>query len=596
MIWRTSVALGTESPAKVSANFFKMLKTAGPLLDGITTLVVPWAMLFAAFYRYDWLCRSVVAAKDYLLSFFYASVSIPGDHELTPHVLRWILDDGSGSPIRTLALTDPLDKTRWTLNGMSSHGKPPVHLRGMVSVTEESASTERSLSYVPDYGCYPFYFHSYRMVLERRRFKAASAKNMVMLDQPPDDKKKREAVLMISCFSLWAGAQPIQDFLNRVEAEAAAAREDKTTIFRPRPDQHGWDNGLPRAARTLDAVTLKAGVKEALVQDVQAYLHVKTKRYYSARGIPWRRGYLFYGPPGTGKTSFTTALAGHFQLSVYMVSLSSQLLNDAKLDSLFDMLPQKCIVLLEDVDSAGIRRENMIGQGKKEKKRSGMPDPFGFIVNEEAEGVTLSGLLNVLDVRSPSKYITGLQYTLTSTQGVRAAEGRIVIMTTNNPQTLDEALIRRGRIDQKIHFGRASTEVATTLFTQVFCKTQDEMLDGEIPQDEAVVAEMAGNFAAQFAEYVFTPAEVQGYLIDHRADPEAAVREAGEYFSEVLAAKARRYDMMAGKDGASVEAEPRIDGVSAALDSATVGESSPRTPESGDSMVVIKDEAVGSQE
>lgn len=46
----------------------------------------------------------------------------------------------------------------------------------------------------------------------------------------------------------------------------------------------------------------------------------------------------------------------------------------------------------------------------------------------------LQGLLNVLD-------------------GVVDTPGRIVIMTTNHPETLDAALIRPGRIDKKIYLG-----------------------------------------------------------------------------------------------------------------------------------------------
>lgn len=113
---------------------------------------------------------------------------------------------------------------------------------------------------------------------------------------------------------------------------------------------------LERPSRELKAVTLENGVKEMLVDEVSRYLHPSTKRYYAARGIPWRRGYLFYGPPGTGKSSFVMALAGHFRLDVYMLSLSSTPLNDDKLMTLFELLPRRCIVLLEDIDSAHVPR------------------------------------------------------------------------------------------------------------------------------------------------------------------------------------------------------------------------------------------------
>ncbi|KAK4949338.1 hypothetical protein LTR10_011956 [Elasticomyces elasticus] len=566
LIWRTSVALGTESPEKVSSNFINMLKSAGPVLSDITTLIVPWAMLITVFYRlikavrinllapadvsrYDWLCRAVASMKDYVMSFMHASISIPGDHALNQQVLRWVLNEGAKSQIRTLALLNHVNNSPWALNGMMALGMPPVHFPGMAAVTEENNDARRTM--MP------------REPSRTFRTSAAIRSTSVAIEWC----SSQETALVISCFSV-SGTQPIKALLAHIEADAALARENKTSIYRPTSDQNGWDSGLPRAARPLDAVTLQAGVKKALIQDIESYLHPKTKKYYGARGIPWRRGYLFYGPPGTGKSSLAIVLAGHFRLNIYMISLSSRLLNDSRLDALFDMLPQKCIVLLEDIDSAGIRREDMSGEIKeKKKKRVPMANSFGFRVSEESEGVTLSGLLNVLD-------------------GVRAAEGRIVIISSNHPNTLDEALIRRGRIDQRFHFGRASKDVAAKLFMQVFLKSKEELLDDELPQNEATVVYMAGQFAQQLAEYTFTPAEVQGYLIDHRADAAKAVREAKVHFEEVQATKTTGFDMMDGKDKASARpAEVAF------TDLKHVEKTSPSTPESSESMVVVDEEA-----
>jgi mitochondrial chaperone BCS1 len=228
------------------------------------------------------------------------------------------------------------------------------------------------------------------------------------------------------------------------------------------------------------------------------------------------------------QTSFTTALAGHFDLNVYMISLSAQTMNDSKLEVLFDILPHRCIVLLEDIDSAGIHRESMKPPPPPPPpvfdEVPAQPyynfDPFGTRLPGEGFCITLSGLLNVLD-------------------GVRAAEGRIVIMTSNTPESLDEALIRRGRIDQKVHFGCASRETAVKLFTQIYLKADDELLDGETLPEAASIDELARQFGEKLEENAFTPAEVQGYLIDHRADAERAVREAAEFFKELSTTKAQ---------------------------------------------------------
>jgi mitochondrial chaperone BCS1 len=237
-----------------------------------------------------------------------------------------------------------------------------------------------------------------------------------------------------------------------------------------------------------------------------------------------------------------------------MISLSSQVLNDAKLDALFDVLPHKCIVLLEDIDSAGIRRETMRQPPKPElptpptvRLSRHQVDPFIPRQIEEPRGVTLSGLLNVLD-------------------GVRAAEGRIVIMTTNHAESLDEALIRRGRIDQKVHFGCASKQTALRLFTQIYHKSTEELLDGEALPDKALIDRLAEQFADGLAEDAFTPAEVQGYLIDHRADAEKAVKEAAGFFEQLSTIKSKGLNVPTIDENAANGAEDKEDLVNGTSD------------------------------
>lgn len=109
--------------------------------------------------------------------------------------------------------------------------------------------------------------------------------------------------------------------------------------------------------------------KTAVLSDMNEYLQPKTECWYSNRGIPLRRGYLFHGPPGTGKTSFSFALAGVFGLEIYVISLIEPQLSDEDLSTLFNGLPRKCIVLLEDIDTAGISRAE--GEIRTETKTEG---------------------------------------------------------------------------------------------------------------------------------------------------------------------------------------------------------------------------------
>jgi chaperone BCS1 len=171
-----------------------------------------------------------------------------------------------------------------------------------------------------------------------------------------------EYFLIIRCMG--RSTQPIKDLIDHVRTWSSKKPNRMTEIHRAE-SRHGgyWHIQATRPSRPISTVTLDEAQKDKIVTDVNEYLHPATARWYAARGIPHRRGYLFHGPPGTGKTSLSFALAGIFGLSIYCASLSEPDLGESQLATLFSELPTRCIVLLEDIDSAGIRREGSTGNG-----------------------------------------------------------------------------------------------------------------------------------------------------------------------------------------------------------------------------------------
>ena len=91
--------------------------------------------------------------------------------------------------------------------------------------------------------------------------------------------------------------------------------------------------------------------------------------------FPYRRGYLLYGPPGTGKSSLSFAVAGYFKLKIYIVSLNSSAMNEENLGTLFADLPKKCVVLLEDIDTAGLTHTRQAPEKDPEEDQSLPPQP-----------------------------------------------------------------------------------------------------------------------------------------------------------------------------------------------------------------------------
>lgn len=233
----------------------------------------------------------------------------------------------------------------------------------------------------------------------------------------------------VTLTTLYAHRHIFQELFQEAHDYAEKAQEGKTVIY------NSWGVewkpfGNPRRKRPIDSVILDKGVKEKLVEDIKDFL--ESAAWYYDRGIPYRRGYLLHGPPGSGKSSFIQALAGELDYDIAILNLSERGLTDDRLNHLLTIIPPRTFVLLEDVDAAFSNRR----------------------VQSEEDGyrganVTFSGLLNALD-------------------GVASAEERVLFLTTNHVDRLDEALVRPGRVDMTVRLGEATRYQVSKLWERFY--------------------------------------------------------------------------------------------------------------------------------
>jgi chaperone BCS1 len=272
--------------------------------------------------------------------------------------------------------------------------------------------------------------------------------------------------------------------------------------------------------RRTSTVILDEDRKRELLQDITEFLHPASLQWYSDRDIPYRRGYLLYGPPGTGKSSLSSFIAGYFGLNIYILSLST--INEANLKSLFDKLPSRCIILLEDIDAVSSNRDTEVEDSRQ--ITTGSPSRMSKSVGGK---VSLSYLLNVID-------------------GVGSQEGRILIMTTNHITRLDEALIRPGRVDKKVELGLADNKMTADLFCLVFKPVEGDVAfteDAQVAVSQREEAErverLAKGFAVKVPELKFSPAEIFSFLLEHRKSPEEAIHNVEQLISKPIGAKSK---------------------------------------------------------
>ncbi|KAI8066466.1 BCS1 N terminal-domain-containing protein [Gongronella butleri] len=334
---------------------------------------------------------------------------------------------------------------------ISRHGKP---LTG-----EGIDSLLPAVYFLPAPGFHLLTYHRRLIWLSRERSQAAVVQNASSMVER----------IRISTFG--RSRHILQQLVLDAQKQFIERDQSRTVVFSA--DQYGaWRRTRSRPKRPLNSIVIPSHIKTHLVDDAKEFL--SSEHWYASRGIPFRRGYLLFGTPGSGKTSFVYSLAGELGLNIYVINLSNKSLTDDTLAELVCDTPSRCILLIEDVDAAFVQRTRM--EGSKDNN------------------ITFSGLLNSID-------------------GVSAQEGRILCMTTNHIDRLDDALIRPGRIDMRIHFGHATAPQARELFTKFYPHMPPKYISA-----------LAEQFSRKIPNETFSMAHLQGFLMKYKQHPEDALR------------------------------------------------------------------------
>ena len=491
-----------------------------------------------------------------------STADIRVDDEMYNMLMGWIANQQFAKRSRRFVANTNLNSRMWFLWKDFDSGDDKdeetmeLDAEGNAIVTGGDGKKGKNLQFTPSFGTHYFWYKRQLLIFKRSQDTRQTGWGPV---------SEREEIC-IQCF----GRNPaiLKDLLDECRKEFLSHDENRTIIYRgglkAGTSEPTWTRCVSRVSRPFSTVVLDETAKKNLLEDMRDYLHPYTRRWYSNRGIPYRRGYLLFGPPGTGKSSLAFAIAGYFKLKIYIVSLNSAAMNEENLGNLFSELPKQCVVLLEDIDTAGLThtRQAPIQGGEESKPK--VPQAQGTTTANPANPptntsgrISLSALLNIID-------------------GVAATEGRILIMTTNHLEKLDAALIRPGRVDMTIKFDLASTDMIATIFRGIFAT-----LEGDIPktskagvvirspksisslstsptyssQDkiekekeeaaleakrmakETKVFELGAEFAEIIPAMTFSPAEIQGHLLKHKREPEMAVQKAAEW---VLVRKAEQ--------------------------------------------------------
>tara|TARA_Y100000389_G_C17421982_1_gene497266 strand:- start:108 stop:1574 length:1467 start_codon:yes stop_codon:yes gene_type:complete len=190
-------------------------------------------------------------------------------------------------------------------------------------------------------------------------------------------------------------------------------------------DEKMWDDSCKEEHRPFETIYLPKGLKDELIEDIEKFLEPDTKLKYQKIGRKYKRISCLEGLPGTGKTSVITALASYIGYDIAIITPSvGAKFTDLTFKCLLRNLPSKTILVFEDMDA--LFNQSRTGE-------------------ESKHAHTFSGLLNGLD-------------------GIGTPSGLICFITTNNFNSFDPALKRRGRIDKVYNFDYMNKEQLYDMF------------------------------------------------------------------------------------------------------------------------------------
>lgn len=234
---------------------------------------------------------------------------------------------------------------------------------------------------------------------------------------------------------------------------------NSTSIHKMR--EKSWHFIAKQPKRELESVIIEPQKIESLKRSIKEFLD--KEQWYIKHGIPWQLGILLYGPPGTGKTSLIKALAAYTDRSISLISASYA----DSISVALQEVPENTITVIEDVDACGEthnRRENL-----SKDKNDNLSGNDSLTNNEEL-------ILDKKMERLMDRYgNVGLADLLNAIDGVISTHGRILIMTTNHRDKLDQALLRPGRVDIQIEVGFITMELLELFICRFYPEVNEQL-------------------------------------------------------------------------------------------------------------------------
>lgn len=273
--------------------------------------------------------------------------------------------------------------------------------------------------------------------------------------------------------------------------------------------------------RTLKNVYLRQ------IEDLQGRVEFFMRRrdWYDSKGIPHTLGIVMYGHPGCGKTSTIKAVANETKRHIFNIMLSEIRTKEALKDLFYNEqvhvwdnnkmevlnIPLKNrLYVIEDIDAmeSVVVKRSKDAQKEEEERKIRIAAEMELLKQQQGETLA-KAMMN--GKRSEESDKLDLATLLNVLDGVRETPGRIIILSTNYPERLDEALLRPGRFDMMLEFEKHSCAVLQQHIEKYY--------------DITLTPKQLTKVHSTSLSYKWTPAEVSQILFRRNTEPDAAIED-----------------------------------------------------------------------